>query len=217
MREYYGLFKELKSMYRDDIYDVDIYSGVFAKIYTELVGNLSNDELNFYLDSALDSGKNIPEVGCGDGKRVMNKLAKLGFYVDGVEMSHDMINEYNTYAKSLPNKIKNNIKIYEADIFNFSTGKKYDMIMIPATTICLLSDDEDKLVKLFHKFYDMLSLNGKLVFDYRLSYGKEKTESKLNYWTRENKDTKTFILFQEFHNYVIGRSIVNFYMEQDTK
>lgn len=178
---------------------------------------MSKDEFDFYMDSAIDSGKDILEVACGDGKRVMSKLAKLGFKVDGVEISKDMINAYNIYSKSLPDKVKNNIKIYESDIFNFYTDKKYNMITIPATTICLLSDDEDKLIDLFNRFYNMLNPQGKLVFYYRVNIDYQKTETTLNYWIKKSANAKILILFQEFHNYIKGRTIVNFYMEQDTK
>lgn len=178
---------------------------------------MSKDEFDFYMDSAIDSGKDILEVACGDGKRVMSKLAKLGFKVDGVEISKDMINAHNIYSKSLPDKVKNNIKIYESDIFNFYTDKKYNMITIPATTICLLSDDEDKLIDLFNRFYNMLNPQGKLVFYYRVNIDYQKTETTLNYWIKKSANAKILILFQEFHNYIKGRTIVNFYMEQDTK
>lgn len=217
MREYYGMFKEIKSMYGSDIEDIDIYSGAFSNVYTELVGKMSKDEFDFYVNSVIDFGKDILEVACGDGKRVMSKLAKLGFKVDGVEISKDMINAYNIYSKSLPYKVKNNIKIYESDIFNFYTDKKYDVITIPATTICLLSDDEDKLIDLFNKFYNMLNPQGKLVFDYRLNIDYQKTETPLNYWIKKNASAKILVIFQEFHNYIKGRTIANFYMEQDTK
>ena len=216
MREYYGFFKEIKSMYGYDVEDMDIYSGAFSKIYTELVGKISKEELNFYINAAIGSGKDILEVACGDGKRVMTKLAKLGFRVDGVEVSKDMIKEYNIYSKSLPDKVKNNITIYESDIFKFYTDKKYDLITIPATTICLLSDDEKRLVDLFNRFYNMLNPNGKLAFDFRLNTVTQKIKSEINYWVKKNATEKVFVLFQEFHNYIKDRSIVNFYMEQVT-
>ena len=216
MREYYGMFKEIKSIYGTDIEDVDIYSGAFSEIYTELVGTISREELTFYIDAAIGSGKDILEVACGDGKRAMTKLAKLGFRVDGVEVSKDMIKEYNVYSKSLPDKVKDNITIYESDIFDFYTDKKYDLITIPATTICLLSDDEKRLIDLFNRFCNMLKSNGKLAFDFRLNTILQKMESKINYWVKKSKTEKVFVLFQEFHNYIKERPVVNFYMEQDT-
>lgn len=32
MRDYYGMFKEIKSMYGFDIEDIDIYSGAFSNV-----------------------------------------------------------------------------------------------------------------------------------------------------------------------------------------
>lgn len=217
MREYYGLFKELKNIYLDSIKDIGIYEGEFARVYSLIVGENYEGEIDFYTQSALQSGKNVLEIACGDGKRVMIPLAKLGFNVDGVEISKDMIEVYGEYSKRLLQKFRSNINVYESDIFEFYTNKKYDLITIPATKICLLSDDEEKIISLFNRLYDMLKAQGRLAFDYRLRQSTEKSESKLNHLIFKNNGEKVFVLFQEFNNYIKGRTVVNFYMQKDIK
>jgi len=217
MREYYGLFKDLKNFYMDSIEDIGIYENEFARVYSLIVGGNYEGEIDFYVQSALQSGKDVLEIACGDGKRVMIPMAKLGFNVDGVEISKDMIEVYKEYSKRLPQKLRSNIKIYESDIFTFHTNKKYDLITIPATTICLLSDDEEKTISLFNRLYDMLKDNGRLAFDYRTGQIMEKNASELNHLIFKSNGEKTFVLFQEFNNYIKGRTVVNFYMQKDTE
>ena len=83
MREYYGLFKELKNMYSESIEESDIYNGAFSQMYSLIMGGNFPGEIEFYVDAALNSGKNILEIACGDGKHVMIPLAKLGFNLNG--------------------------------------------------------------------------------------------------------------------------------------
>lgn len=69
--------------------------------------------------------------------------------MDGVELSSEMLCQFENNLKKIPEKIRRQIHIYECDIFNFRPKHKYNLITIPATTICLLANDSLRLIRLF--------------------------------------------------------------------
>lgn len=210
MNKVYGIFEDIKLLFHEQIIECSIYEDIFAKVYTNL--NSITEQLKYYAQNAHDTGKKILEIASGDGGNYMIPLAQQGFEVHGVEISEDMIQQYENNVNRLPNKIKKRLKVFKEDIFQFKPNDKYDLIILPSTTICLLADDLDRTKELFCNIYEWLNDGGRFMFDYRsdqilsIPY-----ESELVY--KCDKKNKYLMLLQEFNNYINGRSIVNMYVD----
>lgn len=211
MSKYYGIFQEIKDLYKKEIIEYGIYENVFSEIYSDLQS--VSGELDYYLENAYCVGKDVLEICCGDGLNYMIPMAKKGFHVDGVEISESMIQQFETKCAKLPTKVKNNLHIYKSDIYEFQPEHKYDLIIIPSTTICLLSDNDEAIKKLFIKIYEWLNPGGRFMFDYRV----DQIIGNLNnseIMSLCNQKEKYFMIMQEFVNYVPGRSVVNMYVQK---
>ncbi|GEM_PF-5415030 len=211
MNKYYGFFDGIKNLYDGKIIECGLYDDIFSNVYNALAGNEEIKEL--YAENGFCVGKNILEIAAGDGSNYMIPLAQKGFNVDGVEISESMIDRFNENVSKLPQRIKKKLNMIQADIFDYETDKKYDLITIPSTTICLLSDDVERLENLFDKIYSWLTPNGRLMFDYRTDQVTERLYAS-NILTNTNLEDKYYIVLQEFNNFVPEKSIVNMYVEK---
>lgn len=214
MSRYYGVFKNIAQLYEGNLIECGVYDDIFSTIYTQLNGD--TNELPYYIDNARIVGKRVLEVACGDGGNYMIPIAKKGFDVDGVEISESMIERFYEKERRLPEKVRQHLKIYHADIYEFEPEHLYDLIIIPSTTICLFADDDDRLKLLFDKMYSFLAPGGRLMFDYRTDQllGSE-YESEVS--TLCNMKSKYLMIMQEFNNQEPGFSMVNMYVETPEK
>lgn len=210
MSDFYGIFQDMRELYADKIVEYGIYDEIFSKIYSNL--QAVSEEIKYYLENAYCTGNKILEIACGDGSNYMIPLAQKGFQVDGVEISESMIERFQERKEKLPVRVKKLLKIYQGNVFEFEPEEKYDLIIIPSTTICLLADDEEMLGVLFQKIYGWLNPGGRFMFDYRIDQvpGSPYTSEMVTQCCEKNK---YFMMMQEFNNYIQGRAIVNMYVE----
>lgn len=210
MSQFYGIFQDIKELNIGNTTELGIYEGIFSTIYTDM--QASPKELDYYIENAFCTGNKVLEIACGDGGNYMIPMAKKGFEVDGVEISESMIERFYEQTARLPEKIKTRMNIYQADIFEYEAQEKYDLIMIPSTTICLLVDNEEKTKKLFHKIYEWLKPGGRFMLDYRVDQSLEGVYIS-QIFAKANKKYPYVMFMQEFNNLVPGRGIVNMYVE----
>lgn len=210
MSQLFGIFKDIMEIKGDNVTELEIYEGIFSSIYANMQS--TPKELDYYLENAYCVGTKVLEIACGDGGNYMIPMAKKGFDVDGVEISVSMIDRFYEQTARLPQKVKARMNIYQADIFEYDTKEKYDLIMIPSTTICLLADDEEKTKALFQKVYKWLKPGGRFMFDYRVDQSLQ-CEFISPIYAESNKDYPYVMFMQEFNNIVPGRGIVNMYVE----
>lgn len=211
MSEYFGMFKDIKQLNEDEIKECGIYEGIFSNIYTHLT--MPENIIDCYIENALAVGKDVLEIACGDGGNYMIPMAKRGFNCDGIDISQSMIERFIENRAMLPNKVKKRLNAWVGDVFSWDTEKKYDLITIPSTTICLLADDMEKTKKLIKKTYDWLKPGGRFMFDFRTDQfvGKKKMSEIYGLCSAENQ---YMMLMQEYENMMLGRTIVNMYIEK---
>ena len=94
----------------------------FTDISGKAIHKMELSILKFFLKS-ISIKKNILEVGCGTG-RLLIELSKLGYQVDGVDASKDMLKQLLKKAR-LNNK---NIKIKRLESANLKLSKKYNFV-----------------------------------------------------------------------------------------
>lgn len=208
---YKGIFKELKEDKYIDIDEISFYEGHYADLYQNLMTS-GNYDIDIYKSQAAWAGNKILELACGTG-RVGLPLARFGYEVTGVDISKDMLAIYELNISQEARRVKNKIHIMQGDITNLSLKEKYDLIILPATTICLFEDDF--IQKIFKCVEELLSENGRFIFDIiRPDISCFLENSRLPFISKWSKaDTYNVVWIQEFYIPDQQEILVNMYGE----
>ncbi|MBR6622947.1 MAG: class I SAM-dependent methyltransferase [Ruminococcus sp.] len=161
---YLKFFEDIKSGFKDNIQIKSLYDKPFSDIYNSYEADF--EEVALYLNEAVECGQDILELCCGNG-RITLPLARNNFNVTGVDCSDDMLTLLKEKKERMPFNVRKRINILKQDVFSLKLEKKFDMIILPATTICILFDDPEKTMQLFRNVAFMLKDHGKFLFDIR--------------------------------------------------
>lgn len=211
--QYFGIFKQLNDLEIDELIRSDIYNGYFAEFYEYLSKEINNEEIEIYLKNAYIKEGNVLELACGNG-RITLELARRGGKVIGIDNSSDMLQILQRKIKKSNLKVKKNITWYNQDVFNLDIKEEFNLVILPATTICLFIDEIENIGRLFNYIYEKLPVGGRVVFDYIYEYKNQENETPVQIITKESQGIKEFIMWQEFKNFTPGRAIMNFYAEK---
>lgn len=210
---YKGIFQKLYMDERLNIKEVNFYEGDFAHLYAKSGDDGDyQSEIEFYISQARMCGKKVFEIACGDG-RIGIPLAIAGFFVTGVDISSDMLDIYKNKIMEVYPDIKKRITLIQANVCNLINSGVYDLIILPATTICLFKDEE--ILKIFKFVEEHLSDNGKFIFDLEIK-NKDcymKGCSLVSEYSWDSDDKYNIAIFQEFANWDEEYALVNIYSE----
>ena len=131
-----------------------------AKFY-DLFG--SKDDLEFYRELTLQSGKKALELGVGTG-RVAIPLAKAGITVVGIDNSVHMLRVAREKLANEIEAVRRHVILKRGDMRNFELKQSFPFIYIPASTF-----DHNITVKeqkrTLNCVYKHLEKNGTFAFD----------------------------------------------------
>lgn len=108
----------------------------------------------FKMDDTID----VVEFGCGPGLYT-HKFTETGARVTGIDVSANSIK----YAKDQADKAGLDINYIVADYLNFDTDKRFDLILLIFTDLCVLSPERRSV--LLKKFYKFLKPGGRIFLD----------------------------------------------------
>ncbi|MED4071273.1 class I SAM-dependent DNA methyltransferase [Priestia endophytica] len=208
---YFGVFKKLKQM-QLPTEEMDLYEGFFVDFYDQSTAETTYD-LDFYLKYAKEANGTILELACGTG-RVSLVLAEHGYDVLGIDTSQHML-ELLKKKKKKKVYVDGNIYTRLEDMVTFKLDEKFNLAILPATSICLLPND-DVLLQFLDNLYEHMNVKGKFIFDYSISDISSKhprEEKPMQLFTSEEKEHKQFVLFSEQYDYKNEVINVNFYGE----
>ena len=106
----------------------------------------------------MDNTKDVAEFGCGPGLYT-HKFAETGAKVTGIDVSANSIK----YAQDQAEKAGLDIDYIVADYLNFDTDKRFDLILLIFTDLCVLSPNQRSI--LLDKFRSLLKPDGKIFLD----------------------------------------------------
>jgi ubiquinone/menaquinone biosynthesis C-methylase UbiE len=133
------------------------YKGLMAEAWDILRGDTSKwADRFFYLEVIHQYGQPVLDVGCGTGRLLLDYLG-LGVDIDGVDNSPEMLEICSHKAK----KLGLNPNIYNQDLESLELPRKYQVILIPSSTIQLITDVKKAELAL-KKLYDQLHPGGVL-------------------------------------------------------
>lgn len=135
--------------------------GELSTIFYELtkpVGFSIEGDIEYYTKELEGISGLVLEAGVGTG-RMLIPLIKRGVKIEGVDSSPEMLEQCSINLK----KHEVEARLYEQDLMNLSLPNKYDAIIMPAGSFCLLPRDRAK--DILDIFYDHLYEDGKIVID----------------------------------------------------
>ncbi|MCW8849710.1 MAG: class I SAM-dependent methyltransferase [Melioribacteraceae bacterium] len=106
----------------------------------------------------MDESMDVADFGCGPGLYAQ-KFAKTGAKITGIDVSDNSIK----YAKAQAEKDGLDVDYITADYLNFETDKKFDLILLIFTDLCVLSFDQRSI--LLKKFRSLLKPEGRIFMD----------------------------------------------------
>lgn len=122
---------------RDEQELVPGYEGIAE--FFDLFAN--NTDIPFYVRYAKKQGSPVLDIAAGSG-RVAFPLAQEGFRVTALEKSPSMLTEMRRRLPRLPKDAADRVNIVEADMSDFSIGRKYRLIIIPGSFAHAMSTDK---------------------------------------------------------------------------
>lgn len=126
------------------------YGKLSTEIYdfTKPVGYSIDGDIEYYQERLKTCRGRILEAAVGSG-RFMIPFLEAGYIVDGIDYSPEMLDSCRTRCEDRglrPN-------LYEGDLKDFLLPSKYEAIIIPTGSFCLIENREDSLsaLRCFYK------------------------------------------------------------------
>lgn len=112
------------------------YKGLIAQAWDVLRGDTSQWADRFFFRKLIQTfGQPVLDIGCGTGRLLLDYLAQ-GIDIDGVDNSPDMLALCQHKAKTLGVEPT----LYEQYLETLSLPRKYRTILIPSSTLQLITD-----------------------------------------------------------------------------
>jgi SAM-dependent methyltransferase len=105
----------------------------------------------------------ILELGCGQGKHAV-LLAKEGYQIHGVDLSHEMLQKANNSISLLPTDLASRLKFSQGDIREVRLNQTFDVIISLFHVISYQTTNED-LLAAFATVKEHLNPGGIFIFD----------------------------------------------------
>lgn len=136
----------------------------YARYYDLLYRDKDYGAEAAYVASHLPAGACILELGCGTGAHAEH-LARMGFSVDGVDLSETMLDRARARKAGLPPGIAARLSFSHGDIRSVRTGKAYDAVLALFHVMSYQTGNDD-LQAAFGTAAAHLSSGGSFLFDY---------------------------------------------------
>lgn len=142
----------------------------YGKLSTELydftkpIGKSINGDIEYYLERLGNINGRLLEAGVGSG-RFLIPLLEQGNTVDGIDYSKEMLDS----CKKRCEKRGLNPNLYEGDLRVFSFPDKYEAIVMPTGSFCLIENRLDS-IKVLTNFKNHLAPKGRIIIDLFMPY-----------------------------------------------
>ncbi|PUA36396.1 class I SAM-dependent methyltransferase [Paenibacillus elgii] len=180
------------------------YSNLCTEVYdlTKPVGHSIGGDIEYYLDRLKSCRGRILEAAVGSG-RMLIPLLEAGLIVDGIDYSPEMLASCRKRCE------ERNLKpvLYEGELQNFSLPHKYEAIIIPTGSFCLIENRKDSISAL-QCFYEHLVPGGRVIIDLILPESLEVGKFSTSTFTLPSEDVITvenkLVEFNMLHHYTVS-------------
>lgn len=126
--------------------------------HTKPVGYSIFGDIEVYTKKLEQIAGTVLEAGVGTG-RMLIPLIERGIRVDGVDSSPEMLKQCRVNLKQR----RLDALLYEQDLTTLSLPHRYDAIIMPAGSFCLLP--KEKAQEILESFYHHLNRGGQIILD----------------------------------------------------
>lgn len=126
--------------------------------FTKPVGHSIDGDIAYYSKKLENITGRILEAGVGTG-RMLIPLIDNGYIVDGVDSSAEMLKQ----CRANLDEHEVEALLYEQDLVDLSLPHRYDAIIMPTGSFCLLP--KERVKKVLKNFYNHLNAGGQLIVD----------------------------------------------------
>lgn len=127
--------------------------------FTKPIGHSIGGDIEYYLERLKGTNGKILEAAVGSGRFLIPLLEK-GYLVDGIDYSPAMLDSCRKRCKERGL----NPNLYEGNLCSFTLPSKYEVIVIPTGSFCLIEKLEDAKDAL-KCFYKHLKPEGRVIID----------------------------------------------------
>lgn len=137
----------------------DGYSASHAEFYDTALVAEDRDDIDYYVERAVDVDGPVLEMACGTG-RIYLELLHAGVDADGFDLSTGALDVLRSNADAEGQEPT----VWRADMTDFTVDRSYDLVICPFNAIQHLPTVDDQLAA-FESVHDALGPGGEFVFD----------------------------------------------------
>jgi SAM-dependent methyltransferase len=191
--KYHGIFAKLSDLNLYEANSDQVYGPELADFYNRFVADFTGD-IPIFQRFLLSPSARTLDLACGSG-RIGIGLARLGYTVDGLDLSPDMLALADQNLSSEPEAVKQRVSFALGDMTDFSLPHRYDLIVIGVTSISLLLTEQERM-NLFTAVRKHLLPSGKLIFDFLNLEGDlwKEHDHHLDIWSAETDEGLDFAI-----------------------
>ncbi len=136
---------------------------IVAQLYDHIPPYKNREDVDFFVEAAVDSGGPVLEVGCGTG-RVLIPTARAGIAITGLDLSEHMLDVCREILKSESSEVREQVDLVQGDMRDFDLGKTFSLVTTPFRPFQHLVRTEDQ-IKCLKSIHRHLNPGGKLILD----------------------------------------------------
>jgi SAM-dependent methyltransferase len=160
---FFGPFAALHALDLPQTAEGDLYEGFHASLYDVLTLPEQWDVERYLTESEGLDGP-LLELACGSG-RIALPLARAGREVHGLDLAEDMLGVLAKRAAAEDAETRARLHVGVADMTSFALEQRFGLIILGATSICLLHQPEQR-VAMFTRVREHLAEGGRFLFDF---------------------------------------------------
>lgn len=111
-----------------------------ARFYDQDNRDVAKHDIQFYIHLANQLKGDILELACGTG-RVTIPLARQGHEVWGLDLSSQMLAEFERKLAALPSDVTHRIHLMQGDMADFQLNRKFNLIFIAFRSFQALTEE----------------------------------------------------------------------------
>jgi SAM-dependent methyltransferase len=134
-----------------------------SDFYDYTVPYVERPDIGFYVQTALEYGGPVLEVGCGSG-RILVPIARAGVTITGVDMSKRMLARCRENLAEEPPQVQSRVRLVEGDMRAFDLGETFPVVTLPFRPIQHLNTIEEQVACL-ETMRRHVAPGGRLVLD----------------------------------------------------
>lgn len=160
------------------------YTGLVSELYDPLVGETAS--ASQYTDFIDYSGQPVLEPFCGSGAPMI-ELLELGYDIDGLDASADMLGKLKVRAKDkglVPN-------VYHQTLQHMDLPRRYRTIFIAGASLILLTSDEEAREAL-KRMYDHLEPGGNILIPLE-THAEKPMRRFIGYFSEQREENGTLL------------------------